>query len=100
MYKLFILCIAGNGMELTGLSENLIAAKQKLDIKLKRICSKKHQLRRTGIRNVLEVFQQRGSIGDIEKEFRCLVKLPPQLDQAPLSSTDMDMEELPAHPGM
>jgi len=75
---------AANGLEVTGLADNLIKAKQKLDFKLKRMCSKKHQLRKTGIQSVLKTSYQSGMIDSIEKEFKCVVKLPQDL-QVPVT---------------
>ncbi|KAL4240940.1 Poly (ADP-ribose) polymerase [Mactra antiquata] len=69
-----------SGIELTGLTENLIKGKQKLDQKLKRMCSKKHQLRRVGIHSVLEASKQSGTISAIEKDCRCVIKLPQDID--------------------
>lgn len=73
--------ITANGLEVTGLADNLIKAKQKLDLKLKRMCSKKHQLRKNGIETVLKASYQSGTIDSIEKEFKCVVKLPQELQQ-------------------
>lgn len=71
-----------NGIELTGLAENLIKGKQKLDMKLKRMCSKKHFLKRTGIHAVLEAAKHSGTISAIEKETRCVIKLPQDIDES------------------
>lgn len=77
---------------MTGLADNLIKAKQKLDLKLKRMCSKKHQLRKNGITSVLQSSHQAGTIDSIEKEFKCVIRLPPELQQdASQLLSDMDM---------
>lgn len=74
--------LTANGIELTGLSDNLIKGKQKLDMKLKRMCSKKHFLKRTGIHAVLEAAKHSGTISGIEKETRCIIKLPHDIDES------------------
>ena len=74
--------VSVNGIELTGLSENLIKGKQKLDMKLKRMCSKRHTLKRTGIHSVLEASKHTGTISAIEKENKCIIKLPQEIDES------------------
>ena len=76
MYSL----VPATGIELTGLSENLIAAKQKFDSKLKKICNKKHSIKKTGISLVLNAARISGMITALEKEFQCLIRLPAPLE--------------------
>lgn len=71
-----------NGIELTGFPDNLIKGKQKLDSKIKRIISKKHILKKTGIHTVLESCKHSGIINAIEKECGCLIKLPMGLEES------------------
>ncbi|WAQ95722.1 PAR14-like protein [Mya arenaria] len=70
-----------NGIELTGLSDNLIAGKQKLDAKLKKMCNKKHTLRKIGIHSVLRTAKLSGTITSLEKECKCVVRLPAALEE-------------------
>lgn len=51
-------------------------------MKLKRMCSKKHFLKRTGIHAVLEAAKHSGTISGIEKETRCIIKLPHDIDES------------------
>ena len=44
------------------------------------MCSKKHEIKKTGIYEVMEASKQSGTISVIEKECKCVIKLPEELE--------------------
>ena len=61
------------------------------------MCSKKHFLKRTGIYEVLEFSKHSGMLSAIERECKCIIKLPKELESA-ITQNVADYEVIDAEP--
>ena len=74
------LSVKKDGILISGTSKDTEAAERELDTRLKRICKKTKTLEKTAICDVIVGAKGQGTLKDIEKQSRCLLKLPGELE--------------------
>ena len=80
-----------NGILLSGTSKNMQSAELELDKKLKCICKQVKKFERTAVCDAMLSAKRNGTLSGIERQSRCLVKLPVELD-GEISFSSLDRE--------